>query len=153
MAVDANGNEIIQPASEANRSQERIQQLSEKVELTAKERDEMKGLVGERDKTIAELQKENTFNSGFSDMLGTYSAAKDHKDEIKTKVLAGYSVEDATLAVLGKAGKLGSQAAPASTPQIAGGSAVTNPQSGHKETKDMTLAEKREALSKEIVWG
>ncbi len=145
----------INPASppEPSRAEERIQQLSDKVQLTAKERDEMKSLVGERDKTIAELQRENSFNSGFSDMLGTYSAAKDHKDEIKTKVLAGYTVEDATLAVLGKAGKLGAQAPQPTPPQVAGGSATTNPQSSKKEVKDMSLAEKREALSKEIVWS
>ncbi len=98
MAVDANGNEIIN--SDETESQKRIKQLSDKVELTAKERDEKDKLLNESNTKIATLEKENAFNSSFSDVLGTYSAAKDHKDEIKAKVLAGYSTEDAALAVL-----------------------------------------------------
>lgn len=159
MAVDANGNEIIQKSTEEiarendnSRSQTRIKELSDKVELTSKDRDEMKSLVGERDKKIVELERENSFNSGFVDILGTHAAAKDHKDEIKAKVLTGYTVEDATFAVLGKAGKLGTvPQTPA--PQVAGGSATTNAQSGQKEVKDMTLAEKREILAKDMVWN
>jgi len=134
------------------RSQQRIQQLSEKVELTAKERDEKDVLLkAEREKN-ATLEKENTFNSEFADMLGTHPGAKDHKDDIKAKVLSGYTVEDATLAVLGKAGKLGGTAPLATVSHVAGGSADTSPQGGQKELKDMSLAEKRDALSKVIAW-
>lgn len=141
---------IIQPSDESE-SQKRIKQLSEKVELTAKERDEKDKLLNESNTKIATLEKENAFNSGFADMLGTHSAAKDHKDDIKAKVLAGYSVEDATLAVLAKAGKLG--AAATAQPQVAGGSAATAMPSGaQKEISDMSLTEKRAALEKEIVW-
>ena len=139
---------IITPPSPV---EDRIRQLSDKVELTAKERDEKDRLLGESNNKIATLEKENSFNSGFADMLGTHSAAKDHKDEIKTKVMAGYSVEDATLAVLAKAGKLAPQAnAPV---QVAGGSAATAmPQGGEKSPKDMTQAERRATLEKELLW-
>lgn len=148
MAVDENGNEIIQP-SEPSRAEDRIKQLSDKVEVTARERDEAKSLREQDQKKIQELEKENSFNSGFGDMLGTHSAAKDHKDEIKAKVLAGYSVEDATLAVLAKAGKLGAVA----TPQVAGGSAATAmPQGGQKSPQEMSQAERRAQLEKDIVW-
>ena len=133
-----------------SRSQQRIKQLSDKVELTAKERDELKVLRVEDQKKIAELERENAFNSGFAEVLGTHVAAKDHKDAIKEKVMAGYSVEDATFAVLGKAGKLGETS---SSPQVAGGSATTTPQSTQpKEVKDMNQAERREVLSKELIW-
>lgn len=139
----------VQPV-ELSRAEERIKQLSDKVELTAKERDEKEALIKDKDAKISLLEKENTFNSGFADMLGTYSAAKDHKDEIKAKVVAGYTVEDATLAVLGKAGKLG---AVAPTPQVAGGSATTTvTQDSNKSPKDMTQAERREQLSKDLAW-
>ncbi len=145
---------IIQTAPspvELTRAEDRIRQLSDKVELTSKERDEMKVLVGERDKTIADLQKENAFNSGFSDILGTHPAAKDHKDEIKAKVLAGYTPEDAAFAVLGKAGKLGNTAEVVA-PQVAGGpSAVNNTQTGEKSVQDMTQAERRARLEKELI--
>lgn len=154
MAVDEQGNEIIQPQiqpAELSRAEERIKQLSDKVELTAKERDEKANLVKERDTKIAELEKENAFNSSFSDVLGTYSAAKDHKDEIKAKVLAGYSTEDAALAVLAKAGKLGT--AETAQPQVAGGSAATSMPSGaQKEIKDLSQAEKRAQLEKDLLW-
>lgn len=133
-------------------AEDRIKQLSDKVELTAKERDEKDNQLKESNTKIATLEKENAFNSGFADMLGTHSAAKDHKDEIKAKAMAGYSVEDATLAVLAKAGKLG--VAPTTAPHVAGGSAATTmPQGAQKEVKDMTLAEKRAQLEKDIVWS
>ena len=148
--ITQNPPETETPNTDVSRSQERIQQLSDKVQLTARERDEKEALIKERDAKIADLEKENSFNSGFADMLGNHPAAKDHKDEIKAKVLAGYTVEDATLAVLGKAGKL--SAITPVTPQVAGGSATINPQSAQKEPKDMTQAERRDALEKLLVW-
>lgn len=136
--------------NQQSRSQERIKQLSDKVELTAKERDELKGLVAERDKTIAELQRENTFSSKFADMIGTHPAAKDHKDEIKAKVMSGYDPEDAVLAVLGKAGKLGTNYQPQ---MPAGGSAATTVAQATKEPKDMNQAERRAQLANELGWS
>lgn len=144
--------EEIAAANAESRSQQRITQLSEKVELTAKERDEEKRLRGEDQKKISELERENSFNSGYADILSAQPLAKEHKDEIKAKVLTGYTVEDATFAVLGKAGKLGS-AQQTISPQVAGGSASTTPQSGSKEVKDMSLQEKRDALAKDLVWS
>ena len=129
-----------------NKVEKRIKDLSEKVRLTSEERDEQKKLLSERDKKIAELERENAFSSGFVDMLSSHSAAKDHKDEIKEKVLKGYSVEDATLAVLGKVGKL-SQPPPPKPENPAGGSAVTQPLVGNQKTvKDLSREEKRQQL-------
>lgn len=131
-------------------AQDRIRQLSEKVELTSKERDEKDVLLKAANEKNAALEKENAFNTGFVDVLATHTAAKDHKDEIKAKVLAGYSVEDATFAVLGKAGKLGG--APVQR-EIAGGSAPHNVQGApEKSVKEMTTAEKRAVLEKELIW-
>ena len=136
-----------------SRSQQRIKQLSDKVESTAKERDKLEELrVKDREK-ITELERENTFNSGFADILSNpvMVSARDHKDDIKAKVLAGMSIEDATFAILGKAGKLGQ--VPESTAQeVAGGSATTTPQSKQKEAKDMNQTERREILEKELIW-
>ena len=138
--------------NKTSEAEKRIKQLSEKVRLTAEERDEKDTLLKVTNEKLATLEKENSFNSSFVDMLGTYSGAKDHKDEIKAKVLAGYTVEDATLAVLGKAGKLGMTTQSSQT-QVAGGSAATTmSSSGHKETKDMSQQERRAQLEKELIW-
>lgn len=149
MAVDPlTGLEITQPSP----AEERIKSLSEKVRLTSEERDEKNRLLEESTKKIADLEKENAFNTGFVDVIATHAAAKDHKDEIKAKVIAGYTVEDATFAVLGKAGKLGQAPAP-EVPNPAGGSATNAlPQGGVKPISEMTQAERREQLEKDMVW-
>ena len=140
MAVDENGVEIINKPSPA---EERITQLSEKVRLTSEERDEKSRLLNE-------VTKERDFFQGFSDVVTTNPAAKDHKDDILAKVKSGYTVEDATYAVLGKAGKLGQNAPrPVESMNPAGGSAITTPnQSGDKPISEMTLAEKRAEIEK-----
>ncbi len=149
MAVDDNGVEIIQTqpvvVPDTSRSQERIKELSDKVELTAKDRDELKAL----NETTT---RERDFYKGYADIVGTQPAAKDHQEEIKEKVLKGYSVQDATFAVLGAAGKLGQPAA-APTPQVAGGSASTTiTDVSKKSPSEMTQAEKRAQLEKDIIW-
>lgn len=147
MAVDENGNEIINTPSP---SEERIKQLSEKVRVTSEERDEKDRLLNESNSKVANLEKENAFNSGFVDVLSKLPAAKDHKEEIKAKVLAGYTPEDAAFAVLGKAGQLGSQQPAPASP--AGGSADTNISgNGGKSVGEMTLAEKRAELEKILI--
>ncbi len=144
---------IIEPAAEPSEAQKRITQLSDKVRTTAQERDEKDRLLKESTEKYATLEKENLFNSGFADVLGTHPAAKDHKDEIKAKVLAGYTPEDAAFAVLGKAGKLGGTP-PAPPINPAGGSApITPPQGGSKNPSEMSQAEKRAALEGAIGWN
>jgi hypothetical protein len=95
MAVDENGNPIIETTPKPNRAEERITELSEKVkeEATAREAAEKK---------VAEAERKAQFAEGFADVLGTHPAAKEHKADIEAKVVAGYSVEDATYAVLGR---------------------------------------------------
>ncbi len=148
---------ITQTASEielenkTSEAEKRIKQLSEKVRLTSEERDEKDKVLKERDAKIAELEGENSFNKSFTDILGTYSEANAHRDDIRAKVSSGYTVEDATLAVLAKAGKLGGGVK--TTPQVAGGSAATTMAStGNKEPKDMTQAERRAQLTKDLIW-
>lgn len=147
MAVDANGNEIIiQPAQEPNRAQERITELSDKVKTEAEGRvaAEAKVAVAERNAAFAE---------GYADIVVTNPAAKEFKADIKAKVDSGLSVEDATYAVLGKAGKLGAPKAPDPV-NPAGGSATTSPpQGGTKGVAEMTQAERRAQLEKDIIWN
>lgn len=125
--------------------EQRIKELSNKVKLTSKERDELAESNKQATARAESATKEVEFYKGFSTLAGTYPNASEHTDEIKAKVLAGYTVEDATVSVLAKQGKL------TSTPQerqsAAGGSATNPPgKSGPKELKDMSRDEKRQAL-------
>src|SRR3990167_6254546 len=126
--------------------EKRIKDLSEKVRLTSEERDAGKQKLEEFTSKTAELQRERDFYASFSDVVSTNPAAKDHKDDILAKVKVGYSVEDATFAVLGKAGKLGQPQAVVESP-IGGSAAVNQPiTGGPKGVSDMTREEKRNAL-------
>lgn len=138
---------LIIDSSPESEAQKRIKQLSEKVRLTSEERDEKNRLLEEQSTKNAELTRERDFYQGFSDVVSTNPAAKDHKDDILAKVKGGYSVEDATYAVLGKAGKLGSQSTPETTPSPAGGSASTGvPQGGSNKALHEMTREERKAL-------
>lgn len=136
----------------------RIKQLSDKVRLSETEKDELKKLNDEQAGTIATLERENSFNAGFADTVATTPQAKEFKEDIKAKVLSGYTLEDATYAVLGKAGKL-NQTASENKESPAGGSAVTAvTQPGNKSIKEMTPEERRAALEEaekkgDIVWS
>ena len=145
MADDLDLEVLDEDIEKSNKVEKRIKDLSEKVRLTSEERDEQKRLLSERDVKIAELEKENAFNRGFVDVLVSHPMAKDHKDDILTKVKGGYSLEDATYAVLGKAGKLG-QPSPPPVDNPAGGSAISPLISGEKTIKEFTRDEKRAKL-------
>lgn len=153
MAVDENGEQIIEPTPdpEKSRAQERITQLSEKVKQEAEGRAAEVKLREEAEAKAAESERKAAFADGFSDIIASQPAAKDFKADIQAKVMSGYTVQDATYAVLGAAGKLGNTPAP--TPQVAGGSAPNGIQSGQKSVADMTQAERREQLDKDIVWS
>ena len=94
--------------NEPSEVEKRIKSLSGKVKETADERDNAKAEAESARAAEAEAKRERDFYAGFSDVVATNPSAKDHKDEILSKVKSGYTVEDATYAVLGKAGKLGS---------------------------------------------
>ena len=141
--LDLEGQDI---EKKVDRYQKRYKDLSSKVELTTKERDEQtklnETLTSEKDAAL----KERDFYASFADSMAQYPQAKDFKDKIKEKVMVGYTIEDATVSVLSKEGRL-TGAAPESRPSPAGGSATTTPpQSGKKPIGEMTREEKRQAL-------
>lgn len=142
MAVDELGNEIIEPV---NPTEARITALSGKVREASNERDAAKLLADTKTAEAAEAIKERDFYAAFSDVVSTNPAAKDHKDEILAKVKSGYTTEDATFAVLGKAGKLGAPAVERQSP--AGGSAQTTVTGSPVKTpQEMSRDERRAAL-------
>lgn len=143
--LDENGVEVPEtnqtPAPE-EKNNNRYKDLADKVKTTAEERD-----AANTAKEAAE--KELNFYKGFSKVSSKpeYQAASEYQDKIKEKVLSGYDMEDATISVLGKAGKLGNFTAPSQRESPTGGSATTTMnQGGDKTIAEMTRAEKREAL-------
>lgn len=143
MAVDANGNEITQP--EVSETETRIKDLSGKVKKASEERDLAKTAAETAAAEKAEAIKERDFYASFSDVVSTHPAAKEHKEEILAKVKAGYDVEDATVSVLNKAGKLVPKPVEKESP--AGGSAATAITNAPNKTyKEMTQAEKKAAI-------
>jgi hypothetical protein len=134
---------IVEAPKEPSRAEERITQLSDKV------RQEAEGRVAAEAKAT-EAERKAAFAEGFVDIVATNPEAKDFKADIQAKVMAGYSVQDATFAVLGAAGKFGSSPTPTSP---AGGSASTTiPQGGDKPVAEMTQDERRAKLAEQIVW-
>lgn len=139
------------PLTEPNRAEQRIQELSGKVESTAKERDEQAKLAQEATTKTLAAEKDRDFFKGFSDVVAEHPAAREYQADILAKVQAGYSVKDATTVILNDAGKLAPPAAPpppvVEREMAAGGSAavgITAP--GGKSVADMSRDEKRAAL-------
>lgn len=92
-------------------------------------------------------EKDLEFYKSFSQISTKYQGAAEFQDQIKERVDKGYDPEEAAIAVLGKEGKLGQPAQTISQPHVAGGSAQTNlGEGGSKDIRDMTSAEKAEAL-------
>ena len=123
----------------------RIKELSNKVKTTAEERDAANAKTVEAEAKAQAAEKERDFYASFADTTSQYPQAKDFKDDIKAKVLAGYTVEDATVSVLAKNGKLTTSAVREET--VAGGSAATHlPNNPDKSIEEMSLEEKRKAV-------
>lgn len=135
---------------EVNKTEQRIKNLSEKVKLTAKERDELDALNKQKDEQLGVKDKEIEFYKSFSQVVTKpeFAAASEYQDSIREKVLGGYTVEDATLSVLNKEGKY--TPPPPKAPEAespAGGSAINTLQSGtDKSVGEMNREEKRAAL-------
>jgi hypothetical protein len=133
--------ELNQPSE----SEKRIKQLSGTVKSMAEERDAAKQAADAAAAQAAEVARERDFYAGFADVVSQNPAAKDHKDDILSKVKSGYTVEDAAWAVLGKAGKIGQSNTV--DVNVAGGSAVNAiQQNTQKPVNEMTQAERLEGL-------
>ncbi len=87
MAEDLDLDQLDTEIEGENRAEKRIKDLSEKVRLTAEERDEQKRILGERDTKISDLEKERDFLNSFSEVSGKYPDASSYRDKIKEKVL------------------------------------------------------------------
>lgn len=124
----------------------RIKQLSDKVKTTSEERDTEARLRQEAEAKAQSAEKERDFYASFADTTSQYPQAKDFKDDIKAKVLSGYTVEDATVSVLAKNGKLTTSVVREGT--AAGGSATTHipNDTGEKTVSEMSPEERKKAV-------
>lgn len=128
----------------------RFEQLSEKVIVTAKERDDATARFKAEAENRSKAEKERDFYKDFSQVSSQHPSAVAFQEQILEKVNKGYSTEDATLAVLAKEGKLGGspQQVTFQSSNPAGGSAATAmSDTGGKTLKEMTREEKRNALN------
>jgi len=127
--------------------------VKQRIDTALSKRDEAQKLASEKEAEAqkaleekAQIEKERDFYASFSDSTAKYPNAHEFKDSIKEKVMSGYSVEDATVAVLAKEGKLTVESTPKEVISPMGGSAQINIPSGEKSIQEMTREEKRAAL-------
>lgn len=132
---------------EKNKAEKRIKSLSEKVKLTAEERDNLAKAKEESDAKAAEALKDAEFYKNFTTTATKYPGAADYLDKIQEKHRAGYSVEDATISTLVAEGKFTPPTPPPQPKESpAGGSAVTNVSKGEKSVSEMSQEERRKVL-------
>jgi hypothetical protein len=144
---EINLDELDENINNNNRVEQRLRSLTEKVKLTERERDEKAKLLQEKETEVINANKERDFYSKFSDSTNKYPDAHAFKDKIREKVMAGYDVEDATVAVLAKEGKFGTSTTVVEKETVAGGSAATAIKGeGEKSLSEMTREEKRASL-------
>lgn len=126
----------------------RFQQLSEKVILTSKEKDEALAKAQAEAEARLNVEKERDFYKDFSSNVTKYPNASEYQAQILEKVKGGYSTEDAMVAVLAKEGKLNASSSQVQHPigQVEGGSAPTTME-GSKSPNDMTPEEKLTQLA------
>lgn len=133
-----------------NKVEERIKELSGKVKLTAKERDELAEANRALNAEKESLAKEVSFYKDFSKTSTRFPQASEYQDKILEKVKGGYTVEDATVSVLNAEGRLTTPKPDMTT--AAGGSATTTPtQTGAKAPGEMTQAERRKFLEENLI--
>lgn len=134
----------------------RFQQLANDKRTLAQEKEAESSARKVAEDGRLQAEKERDFFKDFSKLTGKYSAAADFQDKIFEKVKAGYTTEDATVAVLNAEGKLGGTQAQQvvqdtnivqhNSGEAAGGSAVNNLEQGDKTIDQMTTEEKYKAL-------
>jgi hypothetical protein len=144
---DLNLDELEKEINNKNAVEDRIRNLhSAKKEAEDKLQAESKARQ-ELEARLAGVEKETTFLNSFSDTITKFPQAGEYRDKIKEKVLGGYSMEDATIAILHAEGKLNSAPKVERMENVTGGSApnqITN--NAPVSPGQMTQAQRFEAL-------
>lgn len=128
---------------------DRFAKLTEKGLEAEKKAQEAEAKARAEAERASKAEKDLEFYKSFSQISSKIAGAAEFQDQIKERVDRGYDPEEAALAVLAKEGRLGAQT-PAPIQQnvnVAGGSSQTNlGDGGSKDIKEMTSAEKADAL-------
>ncbi len=143
--------DLSQEEEPINRAQKRIESLTSKTKEAYQERDAAAAKAAEAEQARAAAEKRAEFLESFTDVTTRYQAAPEFRDAIQEKVLnSGYTVEDATVAVLAANGRFTPpqvEEQPNVQPMTSGGSApITDLSGGNRGVSDMTQAERRAAL-------
>lgn|SRR3990167_313353 len=145
MDNELNLDTIEQDINSKNAVEERVRNsISAKKEAEAKAEASEKARQ-EAEAKLVSMEKETSFLNSFSDVTAKFPTASEYKDKIKEKVMSGYSVDDATVAILHAEGKLTSS--PVQSGNVAGGSApnqITN--QANKTVKEMSSSERWDTL-------
>ncbi len=138
--IEANAQEKLQ-------TKDRFAKLTEKGLEAERKAQEAEAKAQTESQRAAKAEKDLEFYKSFSQISSKYQGASEFQDQIKERVDKGYDPEDAAIAVLGREGRLGQAPQATYQPNVAGGSAQTNlGDGGSKDIKDMSSAEKAEAL-------
>jgi hypothetical protein len=131
-----------------NRAENRIKDLSSKVKEKAQLAEENAAKAEEADARATAAEKKAEFLESFSQVSAKHPNASEYKDAIQEKVFAGYTVEDAAVAVLAAEGKYSPPAGEVVAPIAAAGGSASNPplQGAEKPLDEMSREEKRAQL-------
>lgn len=118
--------------------------------ITAKKEAEAKAVEADKlrleaEAKLAVMEKDTSFLNKFTDVTAKFPTASEYKDKIKEKVMSGYSVDDATVAVLVAEGKYTPPAV--RQENVSGGSAINQiTNQATKTVNDMSGNERWDAL-------
>ena len=130
-----------------SRKDKKINSLSEKLGLTEKEKVELAKAKEEAEAKALAAQKDADFFKGFNEISSKYQGSSEYQDQIREKVMSGYTMEDAAISILAKEGKFQPLAPSAQREMAAGGSAAIGiNQQADKPIDRMTREELRSQL-------
>lgn len=129
-----------------NKVEERFNKLSGKISTAEKSKEEAEAVAVEATANQVLAEKDRDFYKNFSEISNKYPGAGDFQDQIKEKVDAGMSLDDATVTIMHAEGRLTPMTQEVDKTEVVGGSAVTQNPDATKTVSEMTQEEKREEL-------
>lgn len=128
----------------------RFQQLANDKRTLAQQKEQTEAKLKEEAEARSKAEKSLEFYRTFSQISAKQPEATNYQEQILEKVNTGLSVEDATLLVLAKEGKLGPPQGQVQsqtrTEDVAGGSAINHMPEGDRTPSEMSINEKEAQL-------
>lgn len=137
--VDANADKKLQVRN-------RYQQLANDKRQLAQEKDAEAKARAEAEAKALEAEKKVEFYKNFNQITSKYPEATNFQDQILERVSKGLDMEEATLGLLAKEGKLQAPPPPQGEPLRPEGGSAINSLQGPKETSDMNENEMLDSL-------